>query len=85
MAASNQQTRITKQGLEYIRGLRNTVRQLWIKCCKEEGIPADSKFVIFSTNNKYLPFYNRALRQLWEAEAQYRAGGYVSLKISKGK
>ena len=85
MTANNRQTQIVKQGQEYIEGLRNTVRQLWIKCCDEEGIPSDSKFVVFSRNNKYVPFYNSALRQLQEAEAQFKIFGYVGLKISKGK
>ena len=85
MTANNRQTQIVKQGREYIEGLRNTVRQLWIKCCDEEDIPSNSKFVVFSRNNKYVPFYNSALRLLQEAEVQIKVFGYVGFKIGKGK
>jgi len=79
-----QQT-INKQGMDYIEGLRATVHELWEKCCEEDQIPLGSKFCVFSDGNKYLPFYNNALAQLWEAEAQYKAGGYVGLRITSGK
>jgi hypothetical protein len=49
--------------------------------CEADGIPPDSKFVVFSNDNKYVQFYNQAQKQLWEAEQQYRDGGYVGLTI----
>ena len=79
------QKRINKQGLDYIAGLQAAVGQLYDKCCEEDQIPLGSKFCVFSDDNKYLPFYNNALTQLWEAEAQYKAGGYVGLQISHAK
>ncbi len=78
------QEQINRQGLAYIAGLHQAVRDLWAKMCDEEGISADSKFVVFSENNKFKPFYDNALTQLWEAETQYKAGGYVGLRIGKG-
>lgn len=85
MAGSEFQERINKQGRDYIQELRAVVRQLWVECCEADGIPPDSKFVVFNDANKFMPFYNNALQQLWEAEAQYRAGGYVGLKIGGPK
>ena len=83
MSTENLQKQINQQGQAYIEGLRSTVHQLWEKCCEEDGMPADTKFAVFSEGNKYLPFYNKALQELWEAQEQYKAGGYVGLRISK--
>ncbi len=82
MSGATFQKRINKQGLDYIADLRAVVKQLYDKCCEEDKIPLGSKFCVFSEDNKYLPFYNNAINQLWEAEAQYKAGGYVGLKIT---
>ncbi len=77
------QEQINRQGQKYIAGLRQAIHILWIKMCEEEGIPADSQFVVFSDTNKYKPFYDKAMRELWDAESQYAAGGYVGLKIER--
>ena len=77
----NIQQKINRHGQEYIASLEDAVRQLWAKCCEAEGIPADSKFVIFSDDNKFKPFYDQAVRQLQQARAEYAAGGYVGLTI----
>ena len=81
------QVKLNKQGQDYIEGLRQAVRQLWTTMCEADGIPPESTFVVFSdeTNRKYQSFYNSALTQLREATSQYRAGGYVGLRIVEGK
>lgn len=76
---------IVRNGEVYIQGLRNTVQELWKRMCEEDGIPPDSRFVIFSPDNKYQPLYNNALQELWNAQAQFKAGGYVGLKIVGGR
>jgi hypothetical protein len=83
MAGSTFQEKINTQGQDYIAGLENTVRQLWIKCCQDDKIPINSKFVVFKRENKFVPFYDTAVRQLLAARAQYRAGGYVGLQIGR--
>jgi len=80
---ANKQEALNKRGQEYIASLQAVVRELFIKCCEVDGIPPDSKFVVFSDDNKYLPFYNNAVIQLMEAREQYAAGGYVGLTIPK--
>lgn len=82
MPGSDFQQKINKTGQDYIDGLTQVVHDLWVKMCEEDGIPPDSKFVVFSENNKYQTFYDNALQQLWEAQAQYKAGGYVGLTMS---
>jgi hypothetical protein len=55
--------------------------QLWQQSCAEDGIPADSRCVVFSDTNKYAPFYDLAFAQLREVQAAYTAGGYIGLRI----
>jgi len=81
--AGNAQEQINKRGQEYIANLQATVHRLWAKCCEAEGIPADSKFVVFSNDNKFKSLYDQALKQLWQAQAEYAAGGYVGLAIPR--
>ena len=78
---SQLQQRLNRQGQKYIAGLQNTVKALWASACKFEGIPVDSKFVIFNDNNKFAKFLDIAQNQLIEAREQYRTGGYVGLSI----
>ncbi len=85
MPGSDFQENINKQGLKYIEGLRATVKQLWIKCCEADNVDPGSKFVVFSDDNQFTPFYNNALKQLWEAEGNYKAGGYVGLRMDNPK
>lgn len=83
MPQGNLQGKINAQGLAYIESIRATVAQLWQKACEQDGIPPESKFVVFSPDNKYVQFHNRAVGILSQAEAEYRAGGYVGLKIER--
>ena len=75
------QRKINRQGQQYIASLEATARQLWVKACEFDGIPADSKFVVFSKENKFARFHNTAMCHLVEARAEYAAGGYVGLQI----
>ncbi len=79
------QTQINKQGQQYIVDLAHTVHDLWVKMMQDLSLPEDSKFVEadFLATSKYHQFYDNALKQLWEAQAQYRAGGYVGLTIGR--
>ena len=79
------QEQLNREAKVYIGTLRNTIRVLWRDCCKEDGIDPESKFVVFSDSNKYVPFYNNAMKQYLEACAQYEAGGHVGLHIEGGK
>jgi hypothetical protein len=39
--------------------------------------------VVFSDGNKFAEFHGIAMRQWFEARAEYTAGGYVGLRIGK--
>jgi hypothetical protein len=78
------QEQINRQGRQHIATLQVAVSKLWHQMCEYDGIPATESFVdidCFSSGNPYTRFYQTALRQLWQAEADYAAGGYVGLRI----
>jgi len=64
---------------------RATVRKCWEDACKFDGVDPNEKFVVFSDDNPYVPFHNRAVQNLREAEAQAAAFGYVGLQIDTGR
>ena len=35
-----------------------SLKQLWTKACEQDGIDPDSKFVVFSKDNKWAEKYN---------------------------
>ena len=83
----NTAARLHRQGQQTIVDLQRTVKSIWNTMCEADGIPSDSKFVVFSeeTNGKYGVYYNRAIDELRQAIAEYQAGGYVGLRIRNGK
>jgi len=81
----SEQEAINRTGQKYIEGLKATVAQLWKQACGHDDIPPGSKFVVFSEDNPYVIFYNKAMREFMEAREQYRDGGYVGLRIDRGR
>jgi len=81
----SKQEAINRTGQKYIAGLKFTVAQLWRQACGHDDIPPGSKFVVFSEDNPYVIFYNKAMREFMEAREQYRDGGYVGLRIDQGR
>jgi hypothetical protein len=47
-----------------------TVQEAWENACKEEGIPVDSKFVVFSETNQWAEKYERAVKLYLTAHAE---------------
>jgi hypothetical protein len=41
-----------------------TMKELWNKACEIENIPTDSKFVVFSDDNKYMKEYNARMGEI---------------------
>jgi hypothetical protein len=46
-----------------------TIKEAWENACKEEGIPVDSKFVVFSESNTWAKKYDKAVRLYFAARA----------------
>ena len=83
----NTATKLHKQGQQTIVDWKQTVESIWNTMCEADGIPVDSKFVVFGdeTNTKYEFFYNKAISELRQNIVEYQAGGYVGLRIVDGK
>ena len=79
------QEAINRTGQKYIEGLRAVVAQLWQQACGHDDIPPGNKLVVFSEDNPYVVFYNKAMREFMETMQQYRDGGYVGLRINQGR
>ena len=70
---------------QVIAGWANTARVLWEKACEFDGIPPDSKFVVFSEENKYAKLHGVAMRQFFAAQNEAASGGYIGLEIVDGR
>lgn len=53
--------------------IEEKVKSLWKKACEAEGVPIDSKFVVFSDDNPYVREYNEAVGQLMRYK-QFKTG-----------
>jgi hypothetical protein len=74
-----------KSGLEYIADLQATVRQIYQSACKHDGLPEDTKFAIFSKDNPFVPFYEKAISQSRDAMREYSEHGYCGMQIVNGR
>jgi len=71
-----------RPGLKAIQGMRNTWISAYKAACKHDGIPEDSKFSVFSDDNPFVPFVNKAYEEYCTMKREYQSGGYVGLTIS---
>ena len=46
-----------------LRKAQVEVKRLWHLCCEFEGVPYDSQFVVFNTNNPFRSDYNKAMEK----------------------
>jgi len=64
--------------------LEEKARSLWTKACQAEGIPVESKFVVFSDDNPYIKAYNEAVGQL-QRMRQFKGGRWQPAVIKSKK
>jgi hypothetical protein len=64
--------------------LVDEVKELWRKACEWEKIPPDSKFVVFSENNPYMPAYREAMTKLLRFK-QFQSGQWQPAVEGKGR
>lgn len=50
------------------------VNRLWKKMCAEEGVPVDSKFVVFTATNKFSKPYQAAVNDFFYIKRQIELG-----------
>lgn len=53
------------------------VSRLWNLMCAEEGVPTDSKFVVFNSTNKYSVKYNTAVKKFFRLKSGARVTSYM--------
>ncbi len=79
------QVQLNKSGTSYIAALQQTALKLWQQACEFDGFPINTKFAVFSEENKFAYFYNQVRAQLSDARRDYSAGGYVGLRMMPGR
>jgi len=46
------------------------VTRLWNLMCAEEGVPVDTKFVVFTSTNSHATAYNLAVKKFFRVRSQ---------------
>ena len=64
--------------------LEEKAHSLWVKACEAEGIPVESKFVVFSDDNPYIKDYNEAVGRL-QRMRQFKGGRWQPAVIKSKK
>lgn len=65
--------------------LQQKTRALWQRACRYDGIPPDSKFVVFSESNPYVDGYNVAVRALIATRSDDALRAYVAALFDKAR
>jgi hypothetical protein len=58
-----------------LEAAQRSVSRLWNKMCEEEGVPVDSKFVVFTSTNKFSVRYNKAVQAFFLLKRTIELGG----------
>ena len=58
-----------------LESAQKKVTALWAKMCAEEGVPVESKFVVFNSTNKYSARYNKAVQAFFLIKRNLELGG----------
>jgi hypothetical protein len=71
-----------KPALKILAGMQATYKAAWVSACKHDDIDPLSSFVVFSDDNPFVPFYEKALTEYRQAITEYQAGGYIGLTLA---
>lgn len=61
---------------------RDVYHRVWFSACDYDDIPVNNNFVVFSEDNPFVFYVNKAYQILVERIYEYQNGGYVGLRIS---
>ena len=82
-AVKNHSGRIeVKKGADYVLSVQFAWRQVFEKACEHEGIDTNSKFVVFTDDNPFTPYVDKAAAEYFRVLGEYQAGGYVGLTMA---
>lgn len=74
-----------KSGIQYLEDLRAAISTVWQKACEFDGMPPETKFAMFSKDNRYAKAYNDLMRQYREGMTECTAYGYTGMRIANGR
>lgn len=77
--------RIDRMGDATVVGWAATWLAVWRSACAHDGIDPEATLVVFSSDNPYTPYLNRAWERFCEAASHRRVLGYTGLVIQDGK
>lgn len=69
------------RGREYLTACRDTWSNVYAKACEHDGIAPEAKIAVFSKDNPFAQFVDRAADEFFKAVREYQAGGYVGLTL----
>lgn len=81
----SQPDKIVQQGRGHVAQLEAAVLACWKRACEHDGIEPSARFVVFSDDNPHAKAYNDVMGKYLEARTAWAAGGYVGLRIKKGR
>ena len=58
-------------------------RRAYRSACKHDGLPEDTQFAVFSKDNPFVQFVDKAAEEMFARKREYDAGGYVGLTMGK--
>jgi hypothetical protein len=65
-----------------VEDMMATAAACYQSALKHDGLPENTTFAVFSDDNPFVPFYEKALNQYREMAAACAAHGYVGLRVS---
>jgi len=80
MRAIGKYTNVANQ--KAVLDARDVYHKVWFSACNYDNIPVNSNFVVFSEDNPFVFYINKAYQELIKRIDEYQNGGYVGLKIS---
>lgn len=69
------------RGKQYLADLRWNWQAIYARACKHDGIMPGARCAVFSNDNPFVPFLDRAASEFFQAVREYQAGGYIGLRL----
>jgi hypothetical protein len=81
MKASDFVARERLGSIAAVEAMAATAHACYLAALKHDGMPPGTKFAVFSPDNPYVTFYERALQQYREAATACASHGYCGLSM----
>ena len=64
---------MTQKEANFLNALKVAIRASWVAACNQEGIPSDSKFVVFSKDNQEAISHNELMAEFFKERKRIQA------------